>query len=230
MASIAKNTAFGVVTVMDVRVFNLNTQLTIGSGTAQSIDALYKAKNTNLDDFNAALEALAYPAQDPAELPWECSLDHLTVATLSTDGPSITINGGKYNNPLIKYGKTARCEMTDALGQMDALVALGGAEYIDETTPSKGIVVTDKFSEPVCLVGRSFVVDQKTGKHVPVTVFMYQFLPDSVPSFSFDSGNAATFDLNGDLLAVEFASGAAEGACDTGSGTFFSIKFSDCTL
>ena len=221
MASIAETIAFGIVTVMDVKVYSMDTSITLeGVQTATTIEKAYEDK-VDRKAFNNALKNLS-----SGEL---CKLDHLTVATLSTDGPSITINGGKYNNPLIKYGKTARCEMTDALGQMDVLVALGGAEYVDKTDKSAGIVVTDKFGAPVCLVGDSFVVDQKTGKHVPVTVILYQFLPDSTPSFAFDSGNAATFDLNGDLLAVEFDQSGEDG-CHGSSGNFFAILFNDCAL
>lgn len=228
MASIATNTAFGVVTVMDVKVYGMDTKISVNSAQ-KSIEDVYKDKLLSRKDFNDQILALLEPnaAQTPL-----CTLDHLTVATLSTDGPSITINGGKYNNPLIKYGKTARCEMTDALGQMDALVALGGADYIDDSSDAnkaKGIAVTDKFGAPVLIVGDSFVVDQKTGKHVPVKVILYQFLPDSTPSFAFDSGNAATFDLNGDLLAVEFKQAESE-ECGESSGNFFALIFDTCEL
>ena len=227
MASITEKMPFGIVTVMDVKVFGMDQPLTVG-GTASTIENLYKA-DVDRAAFNAALidMAKAAPATGDKLL---CTLDHLQVATLSTEGPSIEIQGGKYNNKLIKYGKTARCEMTDVLGQMDALVALGGAEYSKSNGAITGIVVTDKFGGPVCIVGDSFVVDKKTGKHVPVKVILYEFLPDSTPSFAFDSGNAATFDLNGDLLAVEFADDNSANACGDGSGAFFAIEFDSCEL
>lgn len=233
MASISNKMPFGIVTVMDVKVFGMKQPLTLeGAQASKTIEQLYEAGDTDRSKFNDALIELAktddasYAQTDE----WLCTINHLQVATLSTEGPSIEIQGGKFNNKLIKYGKTARCEMTDALGQMDALVALGGAEYLDESTPGKGIVVTDKFGGPVVMVGDSFVVDQKTGKHVPVKVILYEFLPDSTPSFAFDSGNAATFDLNGDLLAVEFKDNASANECSDGSGAFFAIVFDDCTL
>lgn len=210
--AITNKQAFGIVTVMDVKVYGMDQVKSYygGTGTRDAADAaiiaLYNAEN------NTAL----------------CSINHLQVATLSTDGPSITINGGKYNNPLIKYGKTARCEMTDALAQADALVALGGAEW-DST--NRTLSVTDKFGAEVCVVGKTFVVDQASGKHISAHVILYKFLPDSTPSFAFDSGNAATFDLNGDLLAVEFGVSATEPeACADGNGVFFSIVLDDCTL
>jgi len=206
------NNAFGIVTVMDVKVYKEFAPIE-GGETA-------KAYLTRIEGATAGGTELA-------------SIDHMQVATLSTDGPSITINGGKFNNPLLKYGKTARCEMTDALGQADALVALGGAEIDSDGN----ISITDKFGAPVTMVGSSFVVDQKTGKHIPVKVILYKFLPDSTPSFAFDSGNAATFDLNGDLLAVEgIKLPAAEGGteewadCTGVTGVFFSIVPVDCAI
>lgn len=209
MSYFDKNNAFGIVTVMDVKVYKY-LKPTAGKTVAEHLAAV------------EATDAIA-------------TIDHMQVATLSTDGPSIEIQGGKFNNKLIKYGKTARCEMTDALGQADALVALGGAE-IDE---AGNISITDKFGAPVTIVGDTFVVDQKTGKHIPMKVVLYQFLPDSTPSFAFDSGNAATFDLNGDLLAVEgLVFGAAEGSegsegwedCEAANGLFFSFVPYGCAL
>lgn len=211
--AITDKQAFGIVTVMDVKVYSM-----------ADVETYYGGASTR-DAADTAIIALYNAAENNKAL---CSIDHLQVATLSTDGPSITINGGKYNNPLIKYGKTARCEMTDALAQADALVHLGGAEW-DST--HRTLSVTDKFGAAVCVVGKTFVVDQASGKHISAHVILYKFLPDSTPSFAFDSGNAATFDLNGDLLAVEFGVTAGEPeACADGNGIFFSIVLDDCTL
>lgn len=208
MSYFDNNNAFGIVTVMDAQVYKF-----------LDVEPLIKA--------NASPKAF-YDALEDANLVSIATLKYLTVATLSTDGPSITINGGKYNNPLIKYGKTARCEMTDALGEPQALAALGGAEIKDGV-----ISITDKFGAPVCIVGDTFMVDQATGKHVPLKIVLYKFLPDSTPSFAFDSGNAATFDLNGDLLAVELGGPdvvVAGQPCGDGNGTFFSLIPVDCAL
>lgn len=192
---------FGIVTVMDVDIYAFDDTITA---------------TTPADYYTAIIAKTAIG-----------HIDHLQVATLSTDGPNITIQGGKYNNALIKYGKTARCEMTDALGNADALIALGGAELKGDA-----LSITDKFGKAVTLVGDAFVVDKATGKHVPVHVLMYQFLPDSTPSFAFDSSNAATFDLNGDLLATELGSSTAGSGqeCPDAMGYFFSLIPVNCSL
>lgn len=209
------NNAFGVVTVMDVHVFDYEK---VTKQFIEAVDATPATVATALK-LEVAKQGSAYRG--------DCFINHMQVATLSTDGPNITIQGGRFNNNLIKYGKTARCEMTDALGQADALVALGGAEV-----DSNGVIsITDKFGAAKTLVGKTFVVDQKTGKHVDATVILYKFLPDSTPSFAFDSGNAATFDLNGDLLAVELAGAGVSGnECGDGNGYFFSIIDDGCDL
>lgn len=209
----ASSNAFGVVTVMDAVVYKYSAVEALITGPSATPSSIITALDT---DYKAETHTYAIA----------CQLDHLQVATLSTDGPNITIQGGKFNNNLIKYGKTARCEITDALGQADALVALGGAEMNDGV-----LSITDKFGEPMTVLGHTFVVDQKTGKHVDATILMYKFLPDATPSFAFDSGNAATFDLNGDLLAVELGGLAGSGTiCDGSNGVFFSIMDNGCSL
>ena len=48
------------------------------------------------------------------------------ISNISVEGPSKTLSGGQYANPIIKFGKTARLEMQDALGHIDAIDALCG--------------------------------------------------------------------------------------------------------
>lgn len=219
MSYFGSNNAFGIVTVMDAEVYKFVDPADLLGEMQVSISV-----QDYLDHFTGA--------NAPKAL---ATIKHLQVATLSTEGPSLEISGGKFNNKLIKYGKTARCEMTDALGQANVLVALGGAEM----DGAGNISITDKFGAPVTIIGDTFVVDQKTGKHIPMKVILYQFLPDSTPSFAFDSGNAATFDLNGDLLAVEHvvtnADEGSEGSdgweeCGGASGLFFSFVPYGCAL
>lgn len=203
MSYFDNNKAFGITTVLDVKVYDLIESNYDGAHTPAQIAAAY---------------ALATP---------KCVIDHLQVATLSVSGPDITIQGGKGNNTLIKAGKAARCEMTDALGQADALVELGGA-ILDA---AGNLTITEKFPGPVALIGNAYVVDKETGRQVPVKVIMYKFLPDAIPTFTFDAGNASTFDLNGDLLSVNISLPSdAEGTCAYSNEAFFSIIPEDCAL
>ena len=52
--------------------------------------------------------------------------DTLKIANINQEGPSKTVVGGQFANPLIKYGKTMRLEMQDALGNIQLLDALCG--------------------------------------------------------------------------------------------------------
>lgn len=152
-----------------------------------------------------------------------CKIDTLKVANINVEGPSKTITGGQYANPLIKFGKTATCEMQDALGHYDALNILGGVE-LDST---KQMHFTSKFGKPVAIVGDTFIIDRETGDQVKVMEIIYQFLPNSIISLTQASdGDATVFDLNGSLMATDVAKTIVE---DTGvvtalyHGTFYSI-------
>jgi hypothetical protein len=62
--------------------------------------------------------------------------------------------------------------------------------------------VTNKFPGPVTILGDTFVVDQKSGDQVAVKILIYKFLPDAIFNLTQDASNAATFDMNGDVLGV----------------------------
>jgi hypothetical protein len=211
-----------------------------------------------------------------------CYIDHFKTANLNASGPTITITGGQDANPLIKFGKTMKCEMQMALCQIDALEALGGVSVnatkadsqitlyngdllidgdvitgtlsvVNPTTFATASVsgtisgnggfltgvgdtgtkvtrkikkaytsytVTNKFPGPVTIIGDTFVVDQKSGDEIPVKILIYKFLPDAVFNLTQDASNAATFDLNGDVLGVHFKNGTG----NVYSGTqFYSV-------
>lgn len=134
-----------------------------------------------------------------------CYIDTLKVANINTEGPSKTITGGQYANPLIKFGKTATCELQDALGHADALALLGGVE-IDGN--DYYLHFTSKFGKPVAILGDTFVIDRETGDQVPVMEILYQFLPDSVINLTqAGEGDATVFDLNGSLMATDVKKG-----------------------
>jgi hypothetical protein len=172
---------FGIVTVMNVRVYKLE------EGKAYT--------NTTEAFNNKSWKSQGYV------------LDTLKIANITQEGPTKTITGGQYANPLIKYGKTATMEMQDALGRGDVLVDFFGCEKVekDENTPGR-ISVTDKFPGPFAMEGESFFIDQGTGEKVPVYIFIPQFLPDAILNLTQDAeGDATVFDLNGTLGITKIA-------------------------
>ena len=178
---------FGVVTVMNAEVYN-------------SSDIFTEDKVYTPDDVITA-------ATEDKKL---CTLDTLKVANLSVEGPSKTVTGGQYSNPLIKFGKSARLEMQDALGNAKAIEALCGGivEYSKGSKDNSDNSIAalhygEDFTGPKTIIGKSFFIDQKSGAQVPVKIIFYQFLPDSLLNLAQDSeGDATVFDMNGDLLTT----------------------------
>ena len=142
------------------------------------------------------------------------TLDTLKISNITIEGPSKTISGGRYNNPIIKWGKTARLEIQDALGHIDAIDALCGG-IAERTGGSKGnyigLHVGEDFNTPKIIVGDTFFIDQKNQQQVPVVIMFYKFLPDSLFNLTQDAeGDASTFDMNGALLPVSIYLGNKE--------------------
>lgn len=207
---------FGVVTVMNAKVYDI-------ADVAQahhydSIEEFFKV-HTAYD-----IASLATSKTDNAL----CTLDTLKTANVTIDGPDKTVNGGQYANPLIKFGKSARLEIQDALGNSAALEALSGGiqEWKWESSTAgdlSGLHFGEDFSGPKLIIGDSFFIEQKTGNQVPVKIIFYQFLPDSLFNLTQDSeGDATVFDMNGDLLTTVIRVGNENGAFTT-HGVFYSI-------
>ena len=169
---------FGVVTVMNACIYKLKDGKSyVGRSACQ-----------HGDGNNGAFK--------PSD--FECSglyLDTLKIANLTQEGPTKTITGGQYANPLIKYGKTMTCEMQDALGRAAVLREFFGCDYDEE---KKRLYVSDKFPGAFAIEGDTFFIDQKTGEQVPVHILIPQFLPEAILSLTQDAeGDATVFDLNG---------------------------------
>ena len=187
---------FGVVTVMNASVYN------VPDDTKAKFDGTEKAKE--LLKLYEAEKAIAV-------------IKTLKVSNVTESGPSKTVAGGQYNNPLIKFGKTARLEMQDALGNADIIEALGGGvvehyaaarDSHDDVGANEVLHITQNFSGPVTIIGDSFFIDSQTGEQVPVKIAFWKFLPDSLFNLTQDaSGDATVFDLNGDLLTVDILIG-----------------------
>ena len=195
------NQRFGVVTVMNAKVYDVVYNGTTPA-TVDEILAMYPEE-----------KALA-------------TLDTLKIANVSQDGPDKTVTGGQYSNPLIKFGKSARLEMQDALGNNEALDALCGtvSEYREKTLQTRiALHVGEQFAGPKCIIGNSFFIEQKSGAQVPVKIIFYQFLPDSLFNLTQDSeGDATVFDMNGDLMTTVINVGDENGE-SINAGVFYSI-------
>ena len=155
-----------------------------------------------------------------------CTLDTLKISNISIEGPSKTLSGGQYANPIIKFGKTARLEMQDALGHIDAIDALCGG-IAERTGSSKGnyigLHVGEDFNTPKIIIGDTFFIDQATQQQVPVVIIFYKFLPDSLFNLTQDAeGDASVFDMNGDLLPMSVLLGNDESGW-TPHDVFYSI-------
>lgn len=203
---------FGVVTVMNVDVYD-------------SSDIFADSTPKTIEEIEAAIKA--------ANTKKLCSLDTLKIANVTVDGPDKTITGGQYSNPLIKFGKSARLEMQDALGNANAIDALCGGivEYEEDSAQNTKAITSlhygEDFEGPKTIVGHSFFIDQKTGQQVKVKIIFFQFLPDSMFNLTQDAeGDATVFDMNGDLMTTVVKIPDKDGK-DIEHGLFYSIVQED---
>ena len=197
---------FGIVTVMNARVYPALDRKEYEQYTAYDIVSTYGATN---------------PASNLL-----CEIDTLKIANVTMEGPTKTITGGQYTNPLIKFGKTARLEMQDALGRSEAIEALcGGFQEWNGNSAVTGLHFGSDFAGAKMIIGDSFFIDKKSGFQVPVKIVFYQFLPDSIFNLTQDAeGDATVFDMNGDLLTTVIKVGDHDGS-EEGMlhGVFYSI-------
>ena len=201
---------FGVVTVMNAKVFDV-AELGFDFASKDAYGIYDELKDVETKGVKG----------------YRCTLDTLKIANVSVEGPSKTVTGGQYSNPLIKFGKSARLEMQDALGNAEAVEALcGGVVEYKESAAGNiiGLHNGEDFAGPKCIIGDSFFIDQKTGAQVKVAIIFYQFLPDSLFNLTQDAeGDATVFDMNGDLLTTEILVGQKEGNTPKPHGVFYSI-------
>ena len=205
---------FGVVTVMNADVYSFDKTLIVNKRPEEILTTLESKKSTNAT-------------------PYLFTLDTLKVANVTVEGPSKTVSGGRYSNPLIKFGKTARLEMQDALGHIAAIDRLCGgiAERSGATNGDCiGLHIGEDFNEPVTIIGDTFFISKETHQQVKAKIIFYQFMPDSIFNLTQDAeGDAAVFDMNGDLLVTEIKIGNTTGTDDTPAkpdmvhGLFYSI-------
>lgn len=183
---------FGVVTVMDAVVYEI---------PEVTKDSTFKG----FDNYTA--ETLRdYIYQDDSEFVELARIDTLKVANITIEGPTKSVTGGQYTNPLIKFGKTARLEMQDALGRADAIEAFGGAiaQFENEDGLINGMHVTSDFAPIRLVIGKSFFISKDSGQQEHVEIMFYQVSPDSIFNLTQDAeGDATVFDMNADLLTTD---------------------------
>ena len=179
---------FGVVTVMDAHIYALLDK----DAEGKEISYLSGGKALHAGNFYDTEEVL----------------DTLKIANFTQEGPTKTITGGQYANPLIKYGKTMTCEMQDALGRASTLARFFGCDYAENTGR---ISVGDKFPGAFAIEGKTFFINQKTGEKEWVYILIPQFLPDAILTLTQDAeGDATVFDLNGSVSVTEIADAAED--------------------
>ena len=197
---------FGIVTVMNAAVYDTNELL-------KEITFNDQAKNIIASIESSGIEPL-------------CILDTLKIANVTVEGPTKTITGGQYSNPLIKFGKSARLEIQDALGNARAVEALCGG--VNEFTNSGHTTLYamhygEDFTGDKTIIGSTFFIDRATGKQVKVKIIFYKFNPDSIFNLTQDAeGDATVFDMNGDLSTTEIVIGT-DGTKTVPHGVFYSI-------
>lgn len=200
---------FGVVTVRNADIYEVSEYSKLETKSAYEIATAAK-KLTEIGTADSTL-GITYKGR----------IDTLKTASISTDGPTKTITGGQYNEPLLKYGKTVTVSRQDALGDHKALEALCGtvSEYVYDTKPTKvedsqfiGRHITPQFATAKRIIGDSFFVNQKTGETVNVKIIFYKFLPDSLFNLAQEAdGDASVFDRNGTLVPVKIQVGQSDG-------------------
>jgi len=236
---------FGIVTVMNAKIYDVYDgmtkdeyiALTPVKNTANYLKTQFETivgQDATVIDFSLlkANEIMAlYLSTKPISY-----LKYLKTANATQEGPTKTITGGQNASPLVKYGKTARLEMQDALGNAEALEALSGltVEYFrtnrstDYSVGSTDVLhATTTFAGHKTVLGETFIIDSKTGAQVNAYIIFYDFLSDSLLSLTQDAeGDATVFDMNGDLNEVKILIGDDEEFGDEDgivTGLFYSV-------
>ena len=172
---------FGVVTVMNACIYKL-----AGTKTYKNYTGCSHQNSRGLipEDF-------------------ECThlyLDTLKISNLVSSEAEKTVRGGQNKEVLLQYGRTMTLEMHNALGSAEVLEKFFGCEIGSRTG---AIYVTNKFPDAFAIEGDTFFIEQKTGRKVPVKIFIPNFRPNGVLNLTQDAeGDAAVFDCSGVITAT----------------------------
>lgn len=225
---------FGVVTVMNARVYKEPLAEIMGNSDFSTFKAHDFVKELLKKEGEGAAEHYVHES---------VLIDTLKIANINMEGPTKTVTGGQYVNPLIKFGKTATIEMQDALGRGDVIELLGGGiveDYVavsgepgsETETPDSQVVANNvkvlhmgqDFAGAKTILGESFFIERASGAQVKVYILLYEMLPDSIMNLTQDAeGDATVFDLNGSLSAVDILIGDKGDTKGIVKGVFYSI-------
>ena len=127
------------------------------------------------------------------------TIECLTISNITQEGPRKEIRGGRNAEPCIRYGKTMRLEMEDAVMRRDMVVTLFGATA-DSTDK---ISFTEKFPGEIKLIGKTQVVNE-SGVPVEVKLTIHRFIPDGVTDLTMESeGDIGVISIAGELFSNE---------------------------
>lgn len=190
---------FGVVTVMNAKIYKLKNNLT------------YRTHNTCSHNSGNGF----YPSD------FECThlyLDALKISNINQEGSKKSLSGGQNGDILLQYGKTMTLEMTNALGSAQVMKEFFGCEIGKETGT---IYVNNKFPSAFAIEGDTFFIDQQTGEKVGVKIFIPQFRPNGIFNLVQDAeGEATVFDCNGVIAATYIR----DNDCPNGHEVFYLIS------
>ena len=186
MSFLGNVSGYGAVTVFDAQIIKLRNTTVSNGG--------YSKEGLETGDFYKVGEVL----------------DSLKISNLNQEGPRKTLIGGQNADPLIKYGKTTRLEMQDALVRKETLENFFGFETIG----NNGLAATDKFPSEFGIVGKTYMIDRSNGSKLEMLIVIPQFSPDAILNLALESeGDGAVIDLNGDvrLTSLKISSTTKEG-------------------
>ena len=185
---------FGVVTVMDVDVYKAKRHNAASIGSLTGVEeGEWDSKSTFAGDKLFSLRTLK-------------------IANINAEGPTKTATGGQNADVLLKYGKTFTIEMQDALGKYEVLENIYGANSNgSENTGATIVSITDRFPGELTLVGKTFVIDKKSGAKQPISIVIPFYLGDGIFNLTQDAeGDISVFDMNGNILRFSNGNASAD--------------------
>ena len=127
------------------------------------------------------------------------TIECLTISNITQEGPRKEIRGGRNAEPCIRYGKTMRLEMEDAVMRKEMVNTLFGADI-----EVGSISFTETFPKGIKLIGTTQVVDTDTGVPVEVKLTIHRFIPDGVTDLTMESeGDIGVISIAGELFSNE---------------------------